>query len=278
MILVTGTKRSGTSMWMQILKGAGVSVIGDPFLAEWEESIRDANPHGFYESTLRQGIFYATNPDPRTGSFLHPRDTRHHAVKVFIPGLIRTDFAFLHRVVASMRDWRDYGPSLQRLYAMEDEHLAKKGPAAVEMARKRRSKLPPHVEWLMENYDLIRDFSARRFPIRLHTYERLLEDPERILTSVFGWLEIGDVAGGIAAIDPKVRTQRQGPVPEGVEPAHVEVFDAFHATIHEEKPLPRTLIDRLNEVHHELREAHGGLSRERGREEAEDSSEAEAGP
>ncbi len=53
---------------------------------------------------LRAGIYYATNPHPRTGAYFFPEQVEHHCVKVFIPGLVRTDRAFIGRVVASMRE------------------------------------------------------------------------------------------------------------------------------------------------------------------------------
>ena len=112
MILVTGTKRSGTSMWMQILVAAGYPWIGEVFPARWSESIGAANPRGFFESPLRKGIYWATNPDPQTGRFLFPQATRRHLVKVFIPGLVRTDYAYLDRVVATMRPSRAKARSL----------------------------------------------------------------------------------------------------------------------------------------------------------------------
>ncbi|MBK9648786.1 MAG: hypothetical protein IPO67_27155 [Deltaproteobacteria bacterium] len=72
MIIVTGTKRSGTSLWMQILQGAGFEVLGSKYPLGWETSIRDANPKGFYESILRRGVYYATNPHPKTGAYISP--------------------------------------------------------------------------------------------------------------------------------------------------------------------------------------------------------------
>ena len=266
MILVTGTKRSGTSLWMQILAGAGLPVIGDAFPAEWGESIRAANPNGFFESKLRQGIFYATNPEPKTGKFLHPKETRRHVVKVFIPGLCRTDYAYLDRVVGTLRRWRDYGSSLKRLYDLEDAHLEKKGGDELEKARKRRPPLEPHVEWFWENYELIRDFSARRFPMRLYSYERLLEDPERIVDTVLPWVGGGDRAGALAAIQPGLHTKREDPTPEGVDPAHAAVFDELYDTLHHERPLPASLTKQMDALHKELVAAHGELSKERGRE------------
>ena len=57
MIIVTGTKRSGTSMWMQILVNGGFPYIGEAFPKDWGLVIKDANPEGFYESTLAGGIW-----------------------------------------------------------------------------------------------------------------------------------------------------------------------------------------------------------------------------
>ncbi|MBA3545934.1 MAG: hypothetical protein H0T76_05600 [Nannocystis sp.] len=106
MIVVTGTKRSGTSMWMHVLVAAGIPYIGERFPAGWGELLRDANPDGFFESELMIGINYRTNPHPLTGAYLAPHQTRDHAVKIFIPGLIRSDVAFLDRCIATVRGWR----------------------------------------------------------------------------------------------------------------------------------------------------------------------------
>lgn len=273
MILVSGTKRSGTSMWMQTLVAGGFDHIGSEFSGTWKESIGQANPRGFYESLFRQGVFFATNPHPKTGAWLHPKSVERHAVKVFIPGLVRTDYAYIHRVVATMRDWRSYGPSLERLYAMEDEWLLEQedGDAKLAKARSRRSRLPHHVDWFFENYDLIRDVAVRRYPINLASYDAMLRDPEALITRVFDWIGSGDVKAALAAIDPQLRTQEgRAPTPEGVEPAHAELFDELYAHVDEGRALSGTLLTRMNEVQQELVAIHGELNPERGREEADD--------
>ena len=103
MIVVTGAKRSGTSMWMQILVAGGYPYIGTAFPANWGEAIRDANPRGFYESKLSAGVYFRTNPDPQSGVYLHAEDSRTHALKIFAPGVVRSDIAFLDRVIVTMR-------------------------------------------------------------------------------------------------------------------------------------------------------------------------------
>ena len=115
MIIVTGTKRSGTSMWMQILRAAGFAIVCEAFPRDWASTIREGNPRGFYESPLRRGIHLATNPDPCTGAYLCPMATRTVAVKVFVPGLLRTDLRFVHKVIATIRPFREYMASVERL-------------------------------------------------------------------------------------------------------------------------------------------------------------------
>lgn len=268
MILVSGTKRSGTSMWMQALAAAGLPTIGTPFAAHWEASIREANPRGFHESILRQGIFYATNPHPKTGRWMHPDAVRRHVVKVFVPGLVRTDYAYIDHVVGTMRDWRCYGGSLTRLTGMEDAWIATQpdGDTRLANARRNRTVLPHPVEWFLENHELIRDVAVRGYPVNLCTYARVLRDPERELGAVLRWLGEGDVAAAVAAIEPSLTTQDPVEGDLGMDPAHAEVFDTLYATIDRNEPLRGPLIDELNRIRDALVERYGELSPDRSRE------------
>ncbi|MBN2797608.1 MAG: hypothetical protein JXX28_00515 [Deltaproteobacteria bacterium] len=276
MILVTGTKRSGTSMWMQILIAGGLPHIGDAFPAVWGSSIREANPKGFYESRLRQGVFYATNPDPETGQFFAPAAVTTHAVKVFIPGLVRTDLAYMQRVVASMRSWRAYSQSLSQLYSREDAWLlenptdGRTGAEAVADAVRKRCGMPLPVEWFMENFDLIRDFAVRRYALNLCTYERLMDSPEAEVRKVFAWLGVGDPDQALTAIEPSLnRTAPEAWIDDGGLPrATLQLFEDLHAAIHERSTVPRSLLPELNSTWETLRREYGKLSRERGREDA----------
>lgn len=260
MIIVTGTKRSGTSMWMQILKAAGLEPIGQQFPKDWGETIRAANPEGFYESILRDGIYYRTNPHPKTGVFLFPAATRHHAVKVFVPGVVRTDLAFVDKVIATMRNWREYPGSLTRLYDMERENRAKK--REVELPEPKH--VPPVLEWWSENHSLLSDLLTRRYPAHFVAYETVLSRPAETITEVVGWLGVGDAAAAIAAVKPTLRTHQAAdlPVPEGVSPAHAEVFDELYGRVRDRRGLDDAFIDRLNQVNDELRPALEAAARE----------------
>ncbi|MCA9681332.1 MAG: hypothetical protein KC457_03985 [Myxococcales bacterium] len=254
MLIVTGTKRSGTSMWMQILIAAGFPAFGEAFPSNWGKTIRDANPAGFYESLLRQGIYWRTNPHPRTGAYFFPEQVTRHVVKVFIPGLVRSDRAFIGKVVATVRDWREYERSLNRLYAMEDQARRERNPDSTDPIR-----FPPALEWWSENFALVRDIAIRRYPVHVQSYDGLLADPEAVIRKTLGWLGDPDidVDKAIAAVDPEHRTQRraeaEAPVGEdSVEPEYAAIFDELFATIHAGQGLPMALIQRLNQINHQL--------------------------
>ncbi len=251
MIFVTGTKRSGTSMWMQVMKAAGLPVLGSEFPKDWGEVIRDANPGGFFESRLRNGVHFGTNPHPETGEYIHPADSRGLVVKVFVPGLVRSDLAFVQRVVGTMRDWREYSASLTRLYALEAENRARPEylPAQVYV--------PPELEWWAENYSLIADHLIRRYPLHLVAYDEVLTEPERVVRETFEWLGVGDADKALEAIEAGYRTQRgvDWPRHQSITDAHAETFDQLFACVREREPLTEAFIDRLNATNDALRPA-----------------------
>jgi len=268
MIFVSGTKRSGTSMWMQALIAAGYPSIGSPYSSHWEDSIKPANPRGFHESILRQGVFYATNPHPQTGEWFHPNKVRSHVVKVFIPGLIRSDFGYITKLVATMRHWRHYGPSIRRLYAMEDRWLRAQPDFEIRQrqARRSRSSLPAHVDWFLENFELLQDIATRQYPVNLTTYDAVIRDPEATLSTALAWLGGGDLTAAVRTIEPELQTKIAPDHDLSIEASHAEVFDELYETIDRGSPLGRSFLLRLNEVHGELAELYGSLSPERYRE------------
>lgn len=248
MLIVTGTKRSGTSMWMQILIAAGFSPFGEAFPANWGNTIRDANPSGFYESLLRQGIYWRTNPHPRTGAYFFPEQVERHVVKVFIPGLVRSDRAYIGKVVATVREWREYESSLRRLYAMEDDARREKLPDSKDPVR-----FDPVLEWWSENFALVRDIAIRRYPVHVQSYDGLLEDPEGVIRKTLAW--IGDpqidADKAVAAVEPRNRTQKR-PESNSIEPEYAALFDELYAMIHAGKGLDHAFIRKLNEANHQL--------------------------
>lgn len=244
MILVTGTMRSGTSMWMQVLIAAGFEFIGDAFPEPWGETLRPANPRGFFESQLVSGVYHGTNPHPESGAYLFPQQTRRHVVKVFIPGLIKTDVAFVDHVVVTVREWRQMAASVQRMKSLPGPGE----PGRMEMA------VPAALLWWMENFALVRDIATRRYAAHVTTYRRLLDDPEREVGMVLKWLGKGKRGPAVRAVDPQLMTQgNSAPTPDYVEPGHAQIFDELYDAIHRGLDLTPAFVNQLNQTDRELR-------------------------
>ncbi|NVB36685.1 hypothetical protein G6O69_02500 [Pseudenhygromyxa sp. WMMC2535] len=277
MILVSGTKRSGTSMWMQVLRAAGVPVLGEAFPRNWRSSLHEANPDGFYESLLRQGIYYRTNPHPLTGEYFLPEHVEGYAVKVFIPGVIRSERAYITKLVANIRPWREYVSSLRRLYALEDAARRAKLPDSKDPFR-----FPPAFEWWMENFALVRDLSLRRYPARLQAYDQLVERPEALLPELLTWLGVPTerVADGVAAINPERRTQRDPDLDaaDEIEPALARVFDDLYAAVRGGHGLSGALLQTLNQTNQSLLSRLASLQRELASAQVERASKAGGAP
>jgi hypothetical protein len=252
MFLVSGTKRSGTSMWMQAFVAAGVPVIGNAFPKKWGEgALREANPDGFYESIYRDGIFFGTNPHPETGEYLRGDATSERVVKVFIPGVVRTELAFLGGVVANVRRWRDYEASVARLWALEDQQRAVDAPNEPTPMR-----VPGALEWWAENFALLRDHHQRGYPLLVQTYEQVLADPERYVHRALQAYaacsrHACDIEAAIAAVKPSARTQHVESS-EGVEPRIARVFDDLYDAIERGITIDGALLRSLVETNREL--------------------------
>lgn len=235
-------------MWMQILVAAGFPYIGEKFPRNWGELLDAANPDGFFESELVAGIYYRTNPHPVSGAFLFPEQTRSHAVKVFIPGLVRTDLAYIDRVVATVREWRQYASSVKRLHAIA--HASRSAAPDQPQA----AHLPAWLNWWSDNFALIRDLATRRYPVHVTSYERLVADPPREIREVLGWMGAGDVEAACRAVNPDRQTQRaDAPTPDDVDPAHAEVFDELYAHVDQARDLTPAFVAKLNETDQALR-------------------------
>jgi hypothetical protein len=239
MILVSGTKRSGTSMWMQILRTAGFPVWGEAFPRDWGESIRAANPRGFFESSLRRGVYEKTNPDPRTGHYLAPHATRRLAVKVFARGIVRTERVYLDHVIASMRPIAEYVGSVERLYQMERDHRARRHGARANLPGSEVLHMPSALEWWHHNYMLVRDSEARRYAISFVSYDAVLRAPEQHVPSLLGKLGPCDLAAGLACIDARLRTQKAGApadMPADFTPAQCAAFEELYGCVDQGLP------------------------------------------
>ena len=260
MLFISGTKRSGTSMWMQVMRAAGLPILGEAFPRNWGTFIRDANPEGFFESFYREGIYWRTNPHPTKGTYLASADVAGYACKVFVPGVVRSERAYIEHVVANLRPWRAYAKSLSRLTEMEragrEGTPQEQAPAVAQM--------PAHFEWWMENFALIRDASIRRYPLYLQTYDEVVQTPRETVTRLFGRMKLkGDVHVDVDAAAEAIKPEHRHFTPDDpadatddaapdLKPAHVEVFDRLYEVVAAHEPISGPLLKDLNNLNREL--------------------------
>jgi hypothetical protein len=252
MLLVTGTFRSGTSMWMQVLQAAGFPVIGSAYPAHWGQALGAFNQRGFFESRLRSGIWWRTNPNPETGAYLFPEQTQRHLVKVFVDGLVRTDVAFVDHVVVTMRDWRSYSRSFGDIRQTERAWFEEQGLPFPSDDK----TLPPPYQWWRQNYDLVRDIATRRHQASFTTYDHVLRAPKACITQILDRLEVVDPArraAAIACIEPSLHTPRPvHPSEAMVPPEDAAVFDLLFTTVDQGHPIGPELIEEMNALQERL--------------------------
>jgi hypothetical protein len=135
-----------------------------------------------------QGIYFDTNPDPETGDYLFAPDVERHVVKILIPGVVRTERAYLDHVVCTVREWRAYAASLRRLRELEAERQQLRD----EEGGSPEHPTPPWLAWWRAHYQLLHDAKIRRYRLRFVTYEGLLDDPQDEVARVLEWLGCAD--------------------------------------------------------------------------------------
>lgn len=192
MVIVTGTGRCGSSMWMQVLSAAGLPIVGQPFGPLQEPSL---NPQGYFESALMHGINARTNPDPNSGAELTPE--LPVGVKVSIAGVCVSERRYLDKVVLSVRPWRDFGASLARMHRV----VPAKEPS-----------LSADRLWFLQHRALLLDAATRGWGLRRLWLPEVVASPGSVLPDLFAWLELPlDAVAGAGAIHaPQLQTGASG--------------------------------------------------------------------
>jgi hypothetical protein len=235
-------------MWMQIMAAAGCTVVGEAFPMDWEERIKATNPRGFFETTLRLGINFTTNPDPHTGACIRPESSGDWVTKVMTVGVRRTERVYLDRVLVSVRRWSDYVASIQRMFVMD------KGPEAdTPMPSAERHAL----WWFLEHQATIMDAEQRGYPLRLVSYEQTLAQPAQIVPEVLDWLGAGgDPQSAVAAVDPGLRTQHASAKLALDLPARwTDAFDELGARVQTREVMVQGWLEHMSEIRDEIEQS-----------------------
>lgn len=229
---------------MQILEKGGLQILGEAFPARWQDMIEAANPQGFYESTLVQGINYQTNPDPKSGVWLPPHKVSQIAVKIFADGLVKTDFAYIDKVIFTIRRWQDCEASQQRFDEIKSKHPEIED---FDINVYRAARLPKGYLWWKANFSLVKDMRTRGYAVAAVSYEALLADPEKIVDSVFKWLGTGNAVAAATAIEKSLQTQSNVEFPD-IEHSFGDIFDELFETVDRNQKITAALYHRWLEV------------------------------
>ncbi|MFT5759314.1 MAG: hypothetical protein ACI9LM_004071 [Alteromonadaceae bacterium] len=255
MIIVTGNRRSGTSLWMQILEAGGFKIFGDKFPAHWKK-IEAANKNGFYESQLVQGINYHTNPSPESGHWFAPTQVKDYGVKVFSDGLVKTDFAYIDKVIATIRNWQESETSQQRL----DQIIKNQNNAADDInVNATKLILPIGYNWWNANFELLRDMMTRRYPCAMFSYEALLKNPDIIISNVFKWLGTGHIDKAVSVVESSLRTQQKITLPH-INHDHAGIFDELYHKLDKSEQITPIFYKKLLDTNSKIKDEIAQLS------------------
>jgi len=109
---------------------------------------------------------------------------------------MKSDVAFLYRVIATIRDWKEFCVSFSQVSATENEYFIKKiqnlalpdfGLSAEEFIAFKTDPIHPALQWWENNFGLILNAKTRGFPFYCIAYDQLLEQPHNIIPMVLKW-------------------------------------------------------------------------------------------
>ena len=191
MFIISGYKRSGTSLMCQMFDKAGFNGLGERFPKVWEETIKVKNTEGFYESKfIEDGANNQTSPWPASRHTLS-------ACKIFCGGIIKTDQSYIDKIVLMVRDWRTQTHSLRSMYANTNEH-------GYGIEDDRIMKYPDGYEFFHYYYEFIKDYRKRGYDTLVVDYDTLLTNPKEECDKIKGFIGVGRWDLAAEQVDPSI--------------------------------------------------------------------------
>lgn len=192
--VVTGLRRSGTSLMMYALKEAGLKIAGDKW-AKNGERIKDTNPNGFWEVgkvTTEEGITRKTGLVTRMGD----------VVKVMFECLPKSYPVMVDKTIVMVREPRNV------IYSF----LKHNSIAHVDLFI---------LNWALDVVDSIEFLEEYRKEYIIVFYEDLLDNPEQEMKRVCKFVG-GDYRKGAKVVDTKLNRSK------GCHYPQIEVLDSVY--------------------------------------------------
>lgn len=181
--VVSGLPRSGTSLMMQMLLGAGLRVLTDGAREADED-----NPRGYFEYAPVRAL-------RRDASWLG--DARGHVVKIVAPLLSDLPEEHDYRVVWMNRDLKEVLASQQRMLERRGDGDPRGNPAALSHAFEAQLK------------KVRAELKRRRVPVFDVAYARAVAEPSQVASEVCHFLGGDlDAKSAASAVDSALYRQR----------------------------------------------------------------------
>lgn len=224
MILVSGAKRTGTSLMMQLLEKAGFNVLGEKFPALWKGRNSHKNKEGYYESKfVDEGVRFSNCPFTPLGAELH-------AVKVFAHAISETDSQYIFKIILMVRDWREQEESYQRLLQTN------KGPEV---------NYKPGYYYFYEYNEFFATLMRRNLPTIVVDYNDLLTNTKVNLGNLRGFLGVGRFDVASKQIKKKLKTVQENKTKYDNIPFH-NFLDRYYQAI-KAGHIPASLNQEVNQ-------------------------------
>ncbi|MBC7172073.1 MAG: hypothetical protein H5U40_06600, partial [Polyangiaceae bacterium] len=109
MIVATGPTHAGEGAWVDVLRAAGVPILGEAIPSGWSDNAKAEVRPTFFAALREQGIYYKTNPDPFSQAYLDAPEAGLFALGMKTTAVLRTERAYLGHVIAAMPHFRSLG-------------------------------------------------------------------------------------------------------------------------------------------------------------------------
>lgn len=194
MIIVSGLRRTGTSLMMNILKEAGFDAYAALFSHEtWESKLKELNPNGFFESAFRDS---GVNPIQMEFS---PKEVEYTAIKVFASAIPRCDGEYITKQIIMLRDFSEVYKSQERMKELDEKK---------ELDSK-EDIFEPGETYLLDYYCVLRDIVKRNKPTLFIDYYDVMQKKDEVLGTLRRFIGCGRFDLAYNLIDDKLYRNRK---------------------------------------------------------------------
>ena len=172
---------------MSMMNEAGFPVLGSKFPLNWEEKRTEKNkdlefPQNPSETGFWEDMNIVDNGCNNVTMNINPENLKDHAAKIFFSGMIKTDLAYIDKVILCIRDCKSYTSSWEKVLSFNLKENNKKTE---------KYPYPIGTEFVCKYSILLKDYVKRKYKMIVIDYDQMLNDPEKICTNLKSFIGSG---------------------------------------------------------------------------------------